>query len=250
MRNNFPKGETISSIFQTIFWLNDPLEYLKYCQQKYGNIFTLNMGPIFQPQVLISEPQILKQIFSSDYDKLDSGKAANLNIDIPLIGKNAISMVSGQNHQRLRKLLKPSFHGEQIKQQEEQICNLTQKIIYKYWSDWRQSKGNYISMAKVTREISTEVIFNVVLGLNEDNDRQNKIKELLAETIDPQKLILNSILFFLPFLQIDLGSMSPWGNYKRKIEQLDRLIYAEIEERKNIVVKDNLVLPNLLCKTN
>jgi cytochrome P450 family 110 len=62
-REQLPRGETIPSIFQTIRWLKDPLNYLEYCQQKYGDVFTMEMGPLFSPQVLISDPQIIKQIY-------------------------------------------------------------------------------------------------------------------------------------------------------------------------------------------
>ena len=232
MVQKLPEGETMSPIFQTIGWVQDPLKYLRYCQQKYGDIFTINIGPIFRPQVLISDPEALKTLFALSYDESNSGKPANPNVDIPLIGKNGITMASGQNHQRLRNLLKPAFHGEQIKQQQEQICNLTQKIIYKYWSHWQQNKSDYILMNQVAREISTEIIFHVVLGLEENNNRQSQIKELLTEIISPQRLIINSIFFLLPFLQVDLGSLSPWGKHKREMEQLDRLIYEEIQERR------------------
>lgn len=238
MIHRFPEGETIPSVFQTIRWLKDPLEYLQHCQQKYGDIFTINLGPIFQPQVLISNPEALKILFALGYDESNSGKAASPNVDIPLIGKNGITMASGQNHQRLRKLLKPSFHGKKIEQQQEQICNLTQKIVHKHWSQWQRNKSDYILMTQVAREISTEIIFSVVLGLDENNDRQSQIKELLSEIISSQRLIVNSIFFLLPFLQIDLGFLSPWGKHKREMEQLDRLIYAEIKERRSTIIQD------------
>ena len=239
MTHRLPEGETISPILQTIRWVKDPLEYLQYCQQKYGDIFTMNIGPISQPQVLISDPEVLKILFSLGYDESNSGKPANPGLDIPLIGKNGITMASGQNHQRLRKLLKPAFHGEQIKQQQEQICDLTQKITCKYWSQWQQNKSDYILINHVAREISTEVIFKVVLGLDENNQRQNQIKELLSEIISPKRLIVNSIFFLFPFLRIDLGPLSPGGKHKREMEQLDRLIYAEIQERRSTLIQDN-----------
>lgn len=37
------------------------------------------------------------------------------NVDIPLTGISAVSMASDRKHQRLCKLTKPAFHGEQIK---------------------------------------------------------------------------------------------------------------------------------------
>ena len=232
MTNRLLKGETLPSIFQTIGWFQDPVEYLEYCQKKYGSLFEMNMGPLFKPQVLISDPIAVKQLFAADYRKLDSGKVVSPNADVPILGNDSIATASGENHQRLRKLLKPSFHREKIRSQGEQICQITQTTVNSYWATWQKQKYGYISIAQMMREISTKVIFNVVLGLDADNERQREIKRLLSQIISPQQLTLNSLMFFFPFLQIDLGSVSPWGNYQKKIGNLDRLIYAEIEERK------------------
>lgn len=231
-RDQLPRGETIPSILQTIYWLKDPVQYLEYCQKKYGNVFTMNMGPLFSPQVLISDPQVIKQIYSSNYDELDSGKEANLNIDVPILGKNSLLFASGSCHHRLRILLKPAFHGQKVEDQGQEICRITQELTHKYWLDWQSKKYNYISMSQLMKEISIEIIFNVVLGLNNFSVRQNKLKRLLSEMVNPQQLITNGVMFFFPFLQIDFGSLSPWGKYKQTMEELNQLIYTEIDERR------------------
>lgn len=128
MTNQLPRGETLPSIFQTIGWFQDPVKYLEYCQKKYGDIFTMNMGPLFKTQVLIANPQAIKQLFALDHQELDSGKAVDRNADVPLLGNESIAMASGENHRRLRKLLKPAFHGEKIRHQGKQICQITEKI--------------------------------------------------------------------------------------------------------------------------
>jgi cytochrome P450 len=43
---------------------------------------------------------------------------------------------------------------------------------------------------------------------------------------------LYSSLFFFPPLQQDLGAWSPWGQFLRRRQQIDALIYAEIAERR------------------
>jgi unspecific monooxygenase len=43
---------------------------------------------------------------------------------------------------------------------------------------------------------------------------------------------LSSSLLFFPFLQQDLGDWSPWGRFLRQRQQIDELLYAEIQERR------------------
>jgi cytochrome P450 len=38
---------------------------MEECAEKYGDIFTLRVSPVFKPQVFISNPQAIQQIFTS-----------------------------------------------------------------------------------------------------------------------------------------------------------------------------------------
>ncbi len=55
----------------------------------------------------------------------------------------------------------------------------------------------------------------------------------------------SSFLFF-PFLQKDLGTWSPWGRFLRDQRQLDKLLYAEIAERRQQWDEERIDILSLL----
>lgn len=83
-----PDGPQTHPWIQTQRWLAHPLEYLEDCTQRYGDIFTLRIGPVFTPQVSVSHPQAVQQIFATDPKQLDSGEAAG--IKSPLLGQQSL----------------------------------------------------------------------------------------------------------------------------------------------------------------
>src|SRR5919199_2127820 len=103
-----PDGPQTHPWLQTLQWLASPLEYMEDCAKRYGDIFTLRIGPVFAPQVFVSHPQAIQQIFTTDPKQLDSGDAAG--IKSPLIGQQSLLALEGKPHQRQRKLLSPPLH--------------------------------------------------------------------------------------------------------------------------------------------
>ena len=73
-----PDGPQTHPWVQTYQWLTNPLEYMEDCAKRYGDIFTLRIGPVFTPQVFISNPQAIQQIFTTDPNQLDSGEPAGI----------------------------------------------------------------------------------------------------------------------------------------------------------------------------
>ncbi|BDI16534.1 hypothetical protein ANSO36C_23360 [Nostoc cf. commune SO-36] len=54
----------------------------------------------------------------------------------------------------------------------------------------------------------------------------------MPQILDIFQSPLSSSLLFFSFLQQDLGAWSPWGKFLRDRQQIDKLIYAEISERR------------------
>lgn len=73
-----PNGPQTHPWVQTYQWLTNPLEYMEACAKRYGDVFTLQIGPVFTPQVFFSNPQAIQQIFTTDPKQLDSGEPAGI----------------------------------------------------------------------------------------------------------------------------------------------------------------------------
>jgi unspecific monooxygenase len=197
---------------------------MEACAKRYGDIFTLRIGPVFTPQVFISNPQAIQQIFSSDPKQLDSGESAGFKS--PLLGQQSLLALEGKPHQRQRKLLTPPFHGERMLAYAQVIQNITEQVT----SQWQV--GESFPVLPSMQAISFRVILKAVFGLK-DGSRYEKLKELLLERLNPKRPLLRAILLSFPPLQQDLGGWSPWGRLMRQQQQMDELIYAEIQERRS-----------------
>ena len=218
-----PNGPQTHPWVQMYHWLTNPLEYIEDCAKRYGDIFTLQLGQNFAPQVFISNPQAIQQIFTTDPKYLDSGEPAG--IKSPLLGQQSLLALEGKPHQRQRKLLTPPLHGERMLAYGELIRDITEQVT----NQWQV--GETFAVLPSMQAISFQVILKTVFGL-EDGPRYEKLKELLIAILNPKIPILRTVLLFFPSMRQDLGAWSPWGKYLRLRQQIDQLIYAEISDRK------------------
>ena len=218
-----PDGPQSSPLLQTYHWLTDPLGFMEKCRQRYGDVFTVRIGPLFTPQVFISDPQLIQQVFATDSKKLDSGEEAG--IKSPLFGRQSMLALAGQSHRRQRKLLMPPFHGERMRTYSQLICDITEQVT----SDWKV--GEPFSARPVMQEISLQIILKAVFGL-EESSRYDKLRKSITTLLNPKSLGLLAFTILFPSMQRDFGAWSPWGQLMRQLEQTDDLIYAEIAERK------------------
>ncbi|MGL5877353.1 MAG: cytochrome P450, partial [Xenococcaceae cyanobacterium] len=92
--------------------------------------------------------------------------------------------------------------------------------------------GKPFSVRSTMQEISLQVILNVVFGLHSGN-RYQQLQTVLSEMLETIGSPLSSTLIFFRSLQKDLGKWSPWGRFLRMRGEIDRLLFAEIEERRN-----------------
>jgi unspecific monooxygenase len=219
-----PDGPQTHPWIQTIQWLTDPLEFMESCAKRYGDLFTVRIGPVFSPQVFISNPQAIQEIFATDPKQLESGEEAGTKS--LLLGQQSLLALSGDRHRRQRKLLTPPFHGERMLAYSQ----LIRDIALAATSQW--TTGEPFSVRPSMQAISFQVILKAVFGL-EDGPRYQKLQELLIARLNPKRPVLAVLMLAFPLLQRDLGPWSPWGRAVRQIQQIDELIYAEIAERRS-----------------
>ncbi len=99
--------------YQTIWGITKPVSYFDTMQKRYGDIFITPQFAGLPPQVIISNPQAIQQIFTADASLFKSGLGSQ--IMQPLVGNNSLLLMDGDRHLQKRKLLMPPFHGERMK---------------------------------------------------------------------------------------------------------------------------------------
>jgi cytochrome P450 len=217
-----PDGPKAPAFLQTFKAIFQPLEYLDSLAKRYGDIFTFrSIG--FPRSVILSHPQAIQELFTADAKLFESGKANK--ILQPVLGDYSLILHDGDYHQQQRRLLTPPFHGERMKAYGEIICQITEQVI----SQWQLDKP-FIARSSM-QEISLRVILQAVFGLHEGT-RYQQLSKLLSATTDVFNSPFSSSLLFLPLLQQDFGSLSPWGQFLRRKQQINKLLNAEIQERR------------------
>ncbi|MEA5534924.1 cytochrome P450 [Crocosphaera sp. XPORK-15E] len=230
-KHKLPDSPQTQPWLQMLQWALNPLKFLENSARDYGDIFTLNIGFNGRPQVIISNPQGIQEIFTADINKLDSGNPKILERDSgerynrAFIGGQSVVTFDGDRHKQRRKLLMPPFHGERMRAYGEVINDITQQVT----SKWKINEP--FSVRSSTQGISFQVILKAVFGL-EDGERYDKINQLLTKRLEGGNSILRILLIVFPILQKNLGPLSPWGRLKENQKKIDELIYAEIDERK------------------
>lgn len=223
---NLPDGPEKTSrylqILRTFRWILRPLDVLEERAQRYGDIFTIGKNSS-SPLVYISNPKAIQQILTTDPENFEIGPG-NQVLKF-LVGENSLILLDGTRHQRQRRLMMPPFHGERMRAYGKLICDITEQVM----SQWQIGEPFYVRSAM--QEISLQVILRAVFGLNQ-GQRFDQLRELLSSLLDVIGSPLTSSFLFFPSLQKDLGAWSPWGQFLRRRQQIDQLLYAEIQQRR------------------
>jgi cytochrome P450 family 110 len=218
-----PDGPKLPALLQTLYMIADPTGFLTTCARQYGDTFTLRvLGPNSPPVVFFSHPQAIQAIFTTLANQFELGKVTH--VFRPLTGEQSLIMQDGAHHQKQRQLLMPALHGEGLSRCGELICQISQQAA-------SASIDSVVSVQDWMLEISLEVILRVVFGL-QPGLRYAQLRAKLHQLLKWVNSPLFSVQFFLPPLQQDWGTQSPWGRFVRLRQQIDQLLYAEIAERR------------------
>ncbi|WP_392535772.1 cytochrome P450 [Nostoc sp. C117] len=218
-----PESSPKPRLIQMLQWIFNPLKLMKTSAKAYGECFSLQLtGNI--PIVLFSNPQAIQEIFTAPLEQIDAKASANLLKS--LLGENSLILLSGTSHQRQRRLLTPPFHGDRMKAYGEIITHITYEVI----SSWKI--GEPFSIRDSMQEISLKVILQAVFGLHE-GERFTKLQRLLRSVVDLSGSPLRASFTFFRALQVDWGNWSPWGKFLLQKQQIDELLYSEIQERRD-----------------
>jgi unspecific monooxygenase len=189
------------------------------CANRYGDCFTAKLSSSLT-YVFFSHPQAIEKIFTADPKQF--GVTSILR---RTVGDNSLILLEGDRHQQQRQLLMPPFHGERMRAYGQLIFQIAEQLT----SQW--TKGSDITIRPFMQEISLQVILQAVFGLNQ-GERCQQLKPLLISLLNFTSSPLIFALAFIPALMQDFGPLSPGRHFIRRKQNIDRLLYAEIHERR------------------
>ena len=233
-----PLGPQTPAVVQLMRWIFSPMSFMDECTSRYGDIFTIDIGQNDSKLVFVSNPQALQQILTQD-TKADFHAPGELNgVFKSLLGDNSVICLSGSSHQRQRQLMMPSFHGDRMRTYSDVINQVTTESLDLH-------SGQIFDVRTVTQSITLRVIMQAVFGL-ERGERAEKLEHVLKELLDLGSSPMSVAILYFPFLQQEWGGITPWAVQMRVQREVDALLYAEIQERRQHPAPDRTDILSLL----
>lgn len=224
------------SFVQVFQWATRPSDFLDACTSVHGDIFTVKF-PGDKPLVFISHPKALEQIFTAPPGTFQYRECSE--ILRPYMGEHSLLLLEGKSHQRQRKMLMPPFHGERMRVYGKLTCDLTEQMM-KTWK-----VGEAFNLHSCMRSISLNIILHAVFGLVE-RERSEQLSQKLSVMLKMISTPVLALHIFLPPLQKDWGFWSVWGRFIRLRNEVDRLLYAEIAQRRKQLQPERTDILNLM----
>lgn len=212
-----PPGPRWPALLQTIALLRFRHRMHPWLQKKYGDSFTLRLVPHGQPLVFFTRPEQAREIFAGDPEIFHAGKA-NAILG-PIMGEHSLLLQDSSEHKRARKLLMPAFNGHALREYQSLVTDLARAEI----ATWRT--GSEFRSLDRMNALTLEVILRVVFGVT-DEQRLAELRPRVNRTVEISPVVL--LGWGYPRLQ----RFGPWRRTVDNQRELDRLMYAEIRERR------------------
>jgi cytochrome P450 len=210
-----PPGPRDLPALQLLRWLREPFQLLEECQARFGDAFTLRVPSSASPFVIVASPDAVKDVFALDGEVAHAGKA---NVVLkPLLGQHSIILLDGGEHARQRRMMLPAFHGDRLTAFGRTMTELAHAAID------RLPVGDAFPIVRVLQAITLQVIVRTVFGL-EAGRRFSELMDVLSRAVDAAA----KPMLLLPFMQRDLGPLSPWGRFLRYGAKASEILRAEI----------------------
>ncbi len=166
-----PPGPRMPSALQAIGWARRPYPFMKRCQERYGDTFTLRILHS-GTWVFLCDPDDVKRVFTAPAGSL--GVALANPLLLPVLGPRSVMLMEEPEHMTRRRLMLPPFHGKRMGADAEMMARVTLERI-RSWP-----AGEPFELWPHMQAITQEVIMRSVFGPDED-DRLARLRELLHQ---------------------------------------------------------------------
>ncbi len=214
---DLPPGPRLPGLLQSIGLLRFRHRFIPALGRRYGDVFTIRILPEGRHLVVFHQPEHVREIFAADPEVFHAGKG-NAILG-PVMGEHSLLLVDGAEHKRARKLLMPAFNAHALRGYEEMVTGLAKSEV----GSWTGAEA-FRSLERMNA-LTLEVILQVVFGVT-DEARLAELRPLVNRTVNIPPLV---------FLGWGFPRLQKFGPWRRTVEnqiELDRVIFAVIEERR------------------
>ncbi len=210
---NLPPKPPFPGPLATGIFLSGGLRRSSRLRGRFGDAFLLRLPSIGQT-VFVSDPELVKQVFTAPPDVLYGGE----NPLSRTLGPYSSFSLDEDEHLRQRRLLLPPFHGERMAGYAE----IFEEEALQEIATWPEGK-DFPTLQPMMR-ITLNAILRTVFGIAEGPEFDSFRKWM------PGWVKLGSMLTSLPWAQRDLGPWSPWARFLKTRALYDSLVRQLIEQ--------------------
>ena len=211
-----PPGPRLPQWVQLIVFMRYWAQFVTACRRRYGKVFTIRaaMAP---PMVYVSDPAEIKKVFAGDPSIFHAGEA-NAMLG-GLLGDTSVLVSDDDVHRERRRLMLPPFHRDAVARQAGLMAEIAATNI----AGW--SVGRPFAVAPKMSEITLEVILRTVIGAS-DPARLAALRAVMP------KLLNVGLWASFAIARPELQRRRLWRALRDRMQEADRLLYAEIAERR------------------
>jgi cytochrome P450 family 135 len=219
-----PDGPRFNALLQSIALMHFRHQWIPHLHRKYGEVFSIRILPEGRWLVVFNRPEHVREIFAGDPEVFHAGKG-NAILG-PVMREHSLLLVDSAQHRRARKLLMPAFNGHALRAYEAMVEGLAKAEV----GSWEDGKP-FRSLERMNA-LTLEVILQVVFGVT-DERRLAELRPLVNRTVNVSPAV------FLGWGFPRLQRFGPWRRAFENQAALDRVIYAEIAERRRATDLEN-----------
>jgi cytochrome P450 len=192
--------------------------FVAACRRRYGSVFTLSISVSgLGKLVYLDDPADVKAVFAGDPAVFHAGEANSMLGG--LLGSTSVLVIDDEVHRDRRRLMLTPFHREAVARQSTVMAELAAQNV----ETW--PVGPEFAVAPKMSQLTLEVILRTVIGAS-DPERLAALRAIM-----PKLLTLNG-WETLAIANPKLQRRRPWRKVRTNIDTADRLLYAEIAERR------------------
>ncbi len=212
----YPPGDTDFSVSRTLRFGEDPLPILLDAYERHGPVFSLR---VFHGLVVFMLGPAANHYITVSHASNFIWRESHFRDLTALIGDGLLT-TDGEFHRRSRLIMLPAFHRERIASAVGVMQEESERALQHF------EIGERIDLYFWTRRLALRIAMRALFGLDPDGQR--------ARAIDAASLFEEALSFYsTPYpARLLRGPRTPWSRLVNASRHLNRMIYAEIKERR------------------
>ncbi len=211
---------------------NNTIAYTQKKMAKYGDVFENSFTGI--KSYFIHDPEVIKEILTTQGLKMK--RTYFFRAFRKFLGEGLFTS-DGEHHKLQRKLIKPAFYPERIREYADVMVNCADEEI----KDWKE--GETININQAMTRITLKVITKAMFGSGIENNTIDEVGKNLQSVFGmTNKILQNPFYVYCLVHDIKIPVVKKFYRYKEKLDEVVNGIIASYRKEADRTKKDLLTM--------